>query len=65
VTYRLGAHTTADDPGKYRASEEEELWRRRDPIARIERLLAREGRVTEERAASVRKDAEARVAEVT
>jgi len=64
VTYRLGAHTTADDPGKYRASEEEERWRKRDPIARIQRLLEREGRLDDERIARTRKDAEARVAEV-
>ncbi len=35
ITYRLGAHTTSDDPTKYRTAEEEEAWRRRDPIARM------------------------------
>lgn len=64
VTYRLGAHTTADDPGKYRSSEEEDLWRKRDPIARIARLLEREGRLDDERVARVRQEAEAQVAEV-
>lgn len=34
-TYRMGAHTTSDDPTRYRLSEEEESWRRRDPIARL------------------------------
>ncbi len=34
-TYRMGAHTTSDDPTRYRSSEEEESWRRRDPIARL------------------------------
>lgn len=34
-TYRMGAHTTSDDPTRYRPSEEEEAWRRRDPIARL------------------------------
>lgn len=34
-TYRMGAHTTSDDPTRYRASDEEESWRRRDPIARL------------------------------
>jgi pyruvate dehydrogenase E1 component alpha subunit len=43
VTYRLGAHTTADDPSKYRAADEEERWEARDPIRRIERLLRAEG----------------------
>ncbi|UOW01743.1 thiamine pyrophosphate-dependent enzyme [Agrococcus sp. SCSIO52902] len=34
-TYRMGAHTTSDDPTRYRTSDEEEAWRRRDPIARM------------------------------
>ena len=34
-TYRMGAHTTADDPTKYRRSDEEEAWRGRDPINRL------------------------------
>ncbi|MDH3464051.1 MAG: pyruvate dehydrogenase (acetyl-transferring) E1 component subunit alpha [Acidimicrobiia bacterium] len=43
VTYRLGPHTTADDPGRYRDSEETEEWRERDPILRIQRLFERAG----------------------
>lgn len=39
VTYRLGPHTTADDPKRYRADDELEAWRGRDPIARLEALL--------------------------
>jgi 2-oxoisovalerate dehydrogenase E1 component alpha subunit len=42
VTYRMGAHTTSDDPTKYRTSDEEESWARRDPIARMRAYL--EGR---------------------
>jgi pyruvate dehydrogenase E1 component alpha subunit len=38
-TYRLGAHTTSDDPTKYRESAEEEYWKQRDPIARFEKYL--------------------------
>lgn len=34
-TYRMGAHTTADDPTKYRQRAEEEQWRGRDPINRL------------------------------
>ncbi len=33
LTYRLGAHTTSDDPTKYRTSDEEQSWIRRDPLA--------------------------------
>lgn len=40
ITYRMGPHTTTDDPTKYRTSEEVEGWRHRDPILRIEKYLA-------------------------
>ncbi|CBT77067.1 MAG TPA: pyruvate dehydrogenase (acetyl-transferring) E1 component subunit alpha [Glutamicibacter sp.] len=39
VTYRLGAHTTADDPTKYRMSEEEAQWAPKDPLIRLETYL--------------------------
>ncbi|GAA3935978.1 thiamine pyrophosphate-dependent enzyme [Microbacterium soli] len=43
VTYRMGAHTTSDDPTKYRGSDEEEAWARRDPIARMRAYLRGRG----------------------
>jgi 2-oxoisovalerate dehydrogenase E1 component alpha subunit len=42
-TYRVGAHTTADDPTKYRQSAEEDAWRAKDPLARLEKYLRTEG----------------------
>ncbi|MCX6498357.1 MAG: pyruvate dehydrogenase (acetyl-transferring) E1 component subunit alpha [Arthrobacter sp.] len=42
-TYRVGAHTTADDPTKYRGSEEEARWRAKDPLERLEKYLRAEG----------------------
>jgi pyruvate dehydrogenase E1 component alpha subunit len=39
VTYRIGAHTTSDDPTLYRSDEEVEKWRKRDPIARLKKYL--------------------------
>ncbi|OFI36993.1 pyruvate dehydrogenase (acetyl-transferring) E1 component subunit alpha [Arthrobacter sp. SW1] len=42
-TYRLGAHTTADDPTKYRLSDEENEWRSKDPLDRLEKYLRAEG----------------------
>ncbi|GEP47441.1 thiamine pyrophosphate-dependent dehydrogenase E1 component subunit alpha [Microbacterium saccharophilum] len=42
LTYRMGAHTTSDDPTKYRTSDEEASWARRDPIQRMRAYL--EGR---------------------
>ncbi|MBI5060653.1 pyruvate dehydrogenase (acetyl-transferring) E1 component subunit alpha [candidate division KSB1 bacterium] len=38
-TYRMGAHTTSDDPTKYRDKTEEEVWKPRDPIARVKQYL--------------------------
>ncbi len=43
-TYRMGAHTTSDDPTKYRVSAEVEVWKLRDPIARFKTWLAHEGK---------------------
>ena len=43
MTYRLGAHTTADDPTRYRSREEEALWAGRDPLTRTERWLRDQG----------------------
>lgn len=42
-TYRMGAHTTSDDPTKYRQSADDELWRGRDPIARLTTYLRNQG----------------------
>ncbi|HYB41373.1 MAG TPA: pyruvate dehydrogenase (acetyl-transferring) E1 component subunit alpha [Candidatus Methylomirabilis sp.] len=35
VTYRMGVHTTADDPTKYRSEEEVKAWERKDPLTRF------------------------------
>jgi pyruvate dehydrogenase E1 component alpha subunit len=47
-TYRMGAHTTSDDPTRYRTSEEEESWRRRDPIDRLRAYLESRGDLGQE-----------------
>ncbi len=41
-TYRMGAHTTSDDPTRYRMAGEVEEWQAKDPIARVRKLLERE-----------------------
>ena len=43
VTYRLGAHTTADDPKRYQPPEEIETWTARDPLPRMRRFLESRG----------------------
>jgi pyruvate dehydrogenase E1 component alpha subunit len=39
LTYRIGAHSTSDDPSRYRSQEEVEVWMERDPQARLRRHL--------------------------
>ena len=42
-TYRMGAHTTSDDPTKYRLADELEHWRLKDPVERVHAYLSRTG----------------------
>ena len=39
ITYRLGPHTTSDDPTRYRSQEEVDHWLARDPIPRYRAYL--------------------------
>ena len=63
VTYRLGVHTTADDPSKYRSEEEVKAWERKDPLTRFRAYLEQrkllddglEQQIDEEIAAAVRR----------
>lgn len=48
VTYRMTVHTTADDPKRYRADEEVEQWRRRDPLLRYRKYLSQKGLFNED-----------------
>jgi pyruvate dehydrogenase E1 component alpha subunit len=42
-TYRMGAHTTTDDPTRYRLNDDVESWKLKDPIERVRVYLARNG----------------------
>jgi pyruvate dehydrogenase E1 component alpha subunit len=53
VTYRIGPHTTSDDPTRYRSRSDEEEWRVKDPLARLSALLRAEGLVDDAFDASV------------
>lgn len=64
VTYRMGPHTTSDDPTRYRDKEEVEKWRRRDPITRLEALLRARGEFDEAFIGTVEDDADALAAGV-
>ncbi len=56
-TYRMGAHTTSDDPTRYRSAAEEDYWARRDPIDRLRLHLEAIGELPAEFTADL--DAEA------
>jgi len=47
-TYRMGAHTTTDDPTRYRLNDELEHWKLKDPIERLKVYLSRNGLVDQE-----------------
>jgi len=42
-TYRMGAHTTTDDPTRYRLATELEAWKLKDPVERVKAYLVRTG----------------------
>ena len=47
-TYRMGAHTTTDDPTRYRLNDELEHWKLKDPIERLKVYLRRNGLVDQQ-----------------
>nr|WP_269045465.1 pyruvate dehydrogenase (acetyl-transferring) E1 component subunit alpha [Paenarthrobacter sp. Z7-10] len=59
VTYRMGPHTTADDPSRYRDANELEDWAAKDPIARVAALLQSKGLLTTELQDAVQAKADA------
>jgi len=58
VTYRMGPHTTADDPKRYRDDAELATWRQRDPITRLEAHLRAAGELPQEHLDSVQASAD-------
>jgi 2-oxoisovalerate dehydrogenase E1 component alpha subunit len=63
VTYRVGAHSTSDDPSKYRPVGEENSWPLGDPVKRLADHLTAIGEWSPERQAGGEADAEAEIAE--
>jgi pyruvate dehydrogenase E1 component alpha subunit len=57
VTYRLGPHTTADDPSRYREAGATEEWRRREPLERVRLFLSERGQWSEDWQAQIEKEA--------
>jgi pyruvate dehydrogenase E1 component alpha subunit len=58
VTYRMDAHTNADDATRYRSLDEVQRWAAKDPIDRLERHLRDRGVLGDDRLTAVRDDAE-------
>jgi 2-oxoisovalerate dehydrogenase E1 component alpha subunit len=58
ITYRMGPHTTSDDPTRYRDRAELDGWRERDPIERVRLFLEREGWLDDDQAAAVEQAAD-------
>jgi pyruvate dehydrogenase E1 component alpha subunit len=65
LTYRVSAHSSSDDPSRYRDERITDEWKtRRDPIARMRAFLAGRGWLSEEQDQRMREEIEARVREV-
>jgi len=58
VTYRMGPHSTSDDPTRYCPKDELDAWAKKDPILRFKEHLAKAGLWTPEWEAEIRKKAE-------
>jgi len=64
MTYRMGAHSTADDPSAYRSEEESEEWQQVDPFERLKRHAAWRGVFGPELEQELRSSWEAQIVEV-
>lgn len=60
-TYRIGAHTTSDDPTRYRKDEEVQEWTAKDPIKRFETYLLAQGILSEDYIGQLKAELEAEV----
>ncbi|MCZ4583468.1 pyruvate dehydrogenase (acetyl-transferring) E1 component subunit alpha [Rhodococcus opacus] len=58
VTYRMGPHTTSDDPSRYRPAALDEEWKRKDPLDRIRALLESAGAIDDDYLAAVHQRAD-------
>lgn len=57
VTYRMGGHSSSDDPTRYRAADEVETWGQRDPLVRYRKYLEQRGVWDETREAAAAAEA--------
>jgi 2-oxoisovalerate dehydrogenase E1 component alpha subunit len=63
-TYRMGAHTTSDDPTRYRLASELEAWKLKDPLERMKAFLYKQQLVDSEFFDQLETDADALAARI-
>ena len=63
ITYRLGAHTTADDPTRYRTTEELAQWQAKDPLTQFAEVLKSRGIWDEACEGAIDKEVEKQIAQ--
>lgn len=61
LTYRIGAHSTSDDPSRYRAQEEVDAWMKKDPVARLRRHLVHKGLLDDAKDQALEKELNAEI----
>jgi 2-oxoisovalerate dehydrogenase E1 component alpha subunit len=61
-TYRMGAHTTSDDPTRYRLSDDLEHWKLKDPVERVKAYLSRNGLADDDYFSGIESEADAMAA---
>jgi len=61
ITYRMGPHSTSDDPNRYRSKEEMEEWKSKDPIERFRTYLERRGIWTKDYEETISKENDAMI----
>jgi 2-oxoisovalerate dehydrogenase E1 component alpha subunit len=64
VTYRLGAHTTTDDPTRYRTADDLDMWMAREPIGRYRAFLEKAGLWSDELDRTAKGEADATAARI-
>jgi len=60
-TFRMGGHSTSDDPKRYVPADQIEYWKSRDPLPRFEKYLTASGLLTPEKGEELRKEVEQEV----
>jgi pyruvate dehydrogenase E1 component alpha subunit/2-oxoisovalerate dehydrogenase E1 component alpha subunit len=63
LTYRIGAHSTSDDPTRYRTDEEVETWKKKDPALRLSRHLRTIGAIDDASEKKLEEELTAEIAE--